>query len=265
MPETPEVTYLSHYIVQHCQGKKLVSIKILRGRYLKHGAPTNYNAFVKDLPMRLIDVQKKAKVIVLCFEKNWYIVSKLGMMGWWYTSGDTPDWMGGRPNIEFKFSGLSLFYHDVLSYGTLTFTQDQQYIDNQFNRLAPEIEKVTLPALLKRIADKKTLSKKIIENVLLDQTALISGIGNYLKSEILYEARISPKRRVDSLTKEEWQVFLKSARKVIKRQLSAMGDTEAYIDTMHVYGKTADPLGNRVKKHKTKDNRTTFWVPDLQK
>jgi endonuclease-8 len=265
MPESPEVTYLSNYISRYCQGKVLTSVDIKKGRYAKHGAPMGFDAFVTDLPLKLVDVTKKAKITVLHFEKGWYIVSKLGMMGWWYVNYDRPEWMRGGPNIEFKFPDIYLQYHDTLSYGTLTFTRDLGYIEKEFNRLAPEVEKVTVAEVMERIAKKKAVSKKLIEDVLLDQTAIVSGVGNYLKSEILYEARISPKRRVDSFTTEDWKIFLAAARKVIKRKVKTVCDLDKYSATMYVYSKSVDPLGNKIETHKTKDNRTTYWVPSLQK
>ena len=265
MPEAPEVTHLVKYISKHCQGKTLSSVDIVKGRYHKHGPPANFKDFCKDLPLKLADVQKRGKVIIFYFADGWQIVSKLGLMGFWYVDNDKPHWMKGTHNVEFKFKGVTLYYHDTLSYGTLTFTQDSVRLEKELARLAPEFETVTLPVLLERVASKKRLSEKLIEDVLLDQNAVVSGIGNYLKSEILYQARISPMRQIKTLTETEWKTFLESARKVFKRMINVLGDEDKYMESMRVYMQSVDKLGNKVKKHRTKDNRTTYWVPAVQK
>lgn len=66
---------------------------------------------------------------------------------------------------------------DTLSYGTLTFTNKKEEIMKEIDRLAPYVENITI-----------------------DQKSIISGVGNYLKSEILYTSKISPLRLVGSLT-----------------------------------------------------------------
>jgi hypothetical protein len=50
MPEGPEAFYLSNKINKEFKNKSLNSIKILKGRYVKHGVPDGYTNFVKDLP-----------------------------------------------------------------------------------------------------------------------------------------------------------------------------------------------------------------------
>jgi len=256
MPEAPEVAYLRNRISRYCKGRELLSVKIKRGRYAKHGPPENFDRFVKDLkrsPLQLKSVTKKGKVLFLYFDNNWCIISKLGLTGWWYTETEGEDFV---PNLVFRFSNdVSLYYYDTLSYGTLTFTQDGDLVQRELDRLAPEIEKVSLNQIRKRIGQlSHTQRRRQIEDILIDQTALVSGIGNYLKSEILYKAGISPKRRVASLSENEVSAIIR-AGKTLSRQKNI---------TFTVYQQETDPFGNKVVRYKNKQNRSTFWVPSLQ-
>lgn len=266
MPEAPEVAYLADYISKHFKGKVLKSAKILRGRYIKHGLPEDFGDFAKALPLKLLDVQKKAKVIVFRFEKDWHIVSKLGITGWWYIEGKSPEWLHSfKPNLKFAFEGTTLAYADAISYGTMTFTQDPDYVRQEFDQLAPEAEQISLAQLLERVRDRPRLSDKLLEDVLLDQHSLMSGIGNYLKSEILYEAKLYPKRKVGDMTEADWKTLLRVAKVVIRRMRKHVDDVEAYEKTMRVYKKKADPDGNPVEHYKAKNDRMTYWVPAVQK
>ena len=265
MPESPEVSYLSSYISSFCKNKPLTSIQILKGRYLKHGPPENFKAFTTQLPLKLTDVQKKGKVLFLYFENDLCIISKLGLTGWWYVNDDAPTWKPTTPNLKFTFpNNLNLYYTDTLSYGTLTITNNPQDIQKQLNSLAEDIETISLKTLLQNIESKPRLQDKLIEDTIIEQDGYVSGIGNYLKSEILYDAKISPLRQTKDLSNDDWKQVLKSARKVIKKITKAMNDEHAYMETMNVYQRDYDKKGNKIHKHKTKSGRTTFWVPEIQ-
>lgn len=261
MPESPEVSYQASYIAEHFNDCMLKSIEISRGRYKTHGPPENYNEFIESLPLKLLNVEKKGKVIFLKFSEDWYIISKLGLTGHWYKPGDEPTWIKPTPNVSFIFNNKkTLIYTDQLSYGTLTFVNDREIIDKEFAQLAPDITDIRLPILLDRLKAKPKYATKLMEDILIDQKALFSGVGNYLTAEILYESEIAPKRTVDSLSDEDWNKILISARKIIKRMSSVINDLEKYTSATLVYQKSFDPLGNKVYTHTSKTGRTIHWV-----
>lgn len=264
MPELPEVKYLSNYILEKCKNHTLKNISILRGRYHKHGPPKYYSELISSLPLKLEDVRQKGKVMVLCFDKDWFIVSKLGLTGWWYIDDNKPTWMKTEPNVAFKFETFTLYYIDLLSYGTLTFTTSHTEIDKEFAVIAPDYMNITIEEIQQRLNKKYSLLDKQIEEVIIDQKAIVSGIGNYMKAEILYDVGISPLRLIKSITVEEWKNIIKSARKITNRMKKYIGAEEQYVNSMKVYMKDVDPEGNTVIKHKTNHGRTTYWVAEKQ-
>jgi formamidopyrimidine-DNA glycosylase len=271
MVEGPEATYQAAYLKKHFAGRRLAGIKIKDGRYKHHGPPSNYRAFVSSLPLRLLDVGNKGKVLFLLFEGGWVIIAKLGMSGWFYRPQDKP-WFEPRPNIVFDFDGSSssqLFYSDFRNFGTLTFTQDMMTVLTEYNSIAEDIfsEKATWRHLQLRItAMQASHPRMTIDTLLMDQTMLISGIGNIIKSELLYDARISPRRSLASLCPVEWQAILTAARKFSKRTLAILeaGDYSAYVSIRQVYNKTHDKLNNKVVQYVSADGRKTYWVPAIQ-
>lgn len=267
MPEAPESAYLRDYITKNCKGQTLHSVSIKKGRYHKHGPPANFKKFTQALPLKLEAVEKKGKMLILRFEKEWCIISKLGLMGWWYADDDVPQWGTWDPNLEFKFGDIMLYYTDTLSYGTLTFTNNKMIVEEMINKLAPEVEKIRLNELLKRIVDRPRLGQQLLEDVIIDQKALFSGIGNYLKAEVCYDAKIAPQRTVSSLTRDDWKRFLSAAKKVIRVKTNSVSnkDMHKYINTMTIYLKKTDPYGNPVLTHRTKTGRITYWVKEVQK
>jgi formamidopyrimidine-DNA glycosylase len=88
-----------------------------------------------------------------------------------------------------------------------------------------------------------------------------------LKSEILYQAKISPTRKIVSITLNEWYTIFKIGQRICKKMFKTLieDNIDKYIDTMKVYQKKIDPLGNKIHKRTTKYGRTTFYVPSIQK
>jgi len=103
-----------------------------------------------------------------------------------------------------------------------------------------------------------------------------SGIGNYLKAEILFACRISPKRTMGSLTEQENQMlWIISLTKIWLSYwsngltISDYWDPEgkAGVFPMVVYGKDVykeNGLQYVIQRDKFADGRTTHWVPELQ-
>src|SRR5438128_10528162 len=65
-------------------------------------------------------------------------------------------------------------------------------------------------------AERARATRRELRNLLMDQT-FVAGIGNAYADEILWEARLHPKRRVATLSEEELRRLLAPVRSVIAR------------------------------------------------
>lgn len=270
MTEGPEATYQANMVRRHFKGRRLHNLRILHGRYKTHGPPANTAAFRRALPMRLTDVRKKGKVVVLDFEDGWSIVVKMGMVGWLSTADPKESSLlhESPPNVVFAFDGAAgdLQFSDFRNFGTLTITHSPADVTAALDAIAPDIldPSTRFSDLTERIPTVKPTAP--IETVLMDQTALLSGIGNIIKSELLYAARVAPRRTVKSLTPAEWRRIFTAARTVTRNVLYTLQhDVDDYDTHQKVYQRTSDPRGNPVKNYVAADGRRTFWVPALQK
>jgi hypothetical protein len=48
-------------------------------------------------------------------------------------------------------------------------------------------------------------------------------------------------------------------------QQKILDNPDKYMDSWNVYQQKTDKLGNYVRTHKSKNGRTTHWVPNVQK
>lgn len=273
MPEVVEVTYLANELNKTLKGKVIKDAKFGYGRYVKHGHPDGFLNFKQALPLRCISVTNKAKLIVFEFENSnhqfFYILSRLGMTGWWHTE-DKNNVLhpSEHRNFVMSFHDFNIVYSDYRNFGTISFTTNKAFVDKELNKLAPDIMNATTTfAIFMDQVDNltNTQKNKLIEDVLMDQRQIVSGIGNYLKSEVLYDAKISPKRKVKDVSVGEWKTLYESMKIVTKRMYkTTLNDFKGYDEAMKVYHKKKDPHGNEVKKHMSKSGRTTYWVPSIQ-
>jgi formamidopyrimidine-DNA glycosylase len=268
MPEGPEISYLVSNVLNNCINNNLKNINILYGRYKKK-LPENYNKFKKLLPLKCINVYKKGKIIFIEFSNGWYIISRLGMTGWWYFEDDKSNWHSiYYKNIIFEFN-KKLIYTDIRNFGTLIFTNNIIYINNIINILAPDILDKSIKFIniynrIKILYDK--IKNKLIEDVLINQKLIISGIGNYLKSEILYQAKISPLRKISKITQKEWKNIFNISKKISNKMLQLLknNNMKLYFNNMKIYKKKYDKYNNPIIVHKTSQNRSTYYVPKIQ-
>lgn len=117
--------------------------------------------------------------------------------------------------------------------------------------------------------------RAIVANILNDQPT-ISGIGNYLRSEILYSAKISPFRKGNTLTDDELKRLHRKTIKIMKKSLSLGGHTIESFEDPHgnvgkyepkIYGckiVTNDEYLRPVSMKLCK-NQNVYWAPSCQK
>lgn len=225
MPEILEVKTYAALIHKKLLGKPLKSIKILAGRYKKHGAPTDLKSLIRSLPLKLTGVITRGKFMALMFGQHYSIGVTLGLTGgWFYKKGQSSMVHGHNTtglnkhygmkiirkyinrakkhiNLEFKFSGAVLSFYDQLSFGSLTVFRNRELLDKKLRTLGLDVMQISLKEFRDRLS-KPSLAKKFIGNVIMNQK-VISGIGNYLRADILWASKISPFRKVNKLSRTE--------------------------------------------------------------
>lgn len=269
MPEGPEVRKITDQLDQEVSGKTLTDIIILSGRY-ENKEPAGSKVFAAALPLEIAEVNCKGKFIYFKVkDSEWSIWSTLGMTGSWTKEP------GKHVRIMFAFEdGSKVYYNDMRNFGTLHFVATKAELDKKLKSLGPDMLQEDLSSQEFRAILKKH-GTKTLPQVLMNQK-IISGVGNYLKAESLYLAKISPHRKCASLTPEEADTLNDIIKRTIrdsyehggstfKTYIDLNGDTGNFSSRFTVYKRGADPLGNEVVSENTKDKRTTWWVPSVQK
>lgn len=304
MPEINEIRKYSDFIKNKIQNEKIIDIKILKGRYKEKGPFAMYDDIKNKLPLKLLDVKTKGKFLYMIFEENFYIFSTLGLTGGWcylkknrkkydfskteqewqnYTGEEISTYLKdalNHLNIEFITKKGSLFYYDKLSFGTLKVTNDINDLIKKLNEIGPDImEETTNFELFKNQITKKVNLNKEIGIVIMNQK-IISGIGNYLRADILYLSKINPFRKVNELNETELNLIFKNSKiltwgdydieKAIELKIINKNDKLPchYNRMFFIYNQQYDMHGNKVFKkelYEGSQKRFIYYVPEIQK
>lgn len=265
MPESIEVKLITEQLSKFTKNKFLQEITLLECRYRKI-TPEQYSQISLRLPLNIIDVKCKGKFIYWELENNWSIWNTLGMTGQWSKENTK------HSSVKFKIDNEYIFFNDPRRFGTIKFCNDSIILDHKLTLLGPDIFNDP-PSIKEFINIIKKYNKTIVE-ILMDQSK-ISGIGNYIKSESLYRAALSPWRIGSSLSDSEITKLYHAIQTVLYLSYKAGGATLAtykdfeghtgsFFNELLVYKKSF--INNfPVTKELTLDKRTTYWVPEIQK
>jgi formamidopyrimidine-DNA glycosylase len=304
MPEIIEVRKYADFILKNLKNKNIIDIKILNGRYKKHKPFENFYKFKNDLPLKLLDVKTKGKFLYIIFENNYYIFSTLGLNGGWcyflknknkflfstniddyskyFSDNKINSYLNQslkHLNIEFITSEGSLYYFDTLSFGTMKCITDSEELYSKLNKIGPDImdESTNLELFKEQIKKKKNLDKYI--GIVLMNQKIISGIGNYLRADVLYLSKINPFRVIKKLSDEEIETIFNNSKiltwcsydikqaikfKIYNKNVKLPSD---YDRLFFVYSQEKDIYGNKVKKielYEGSQKRFIYYVPEIQ-
>jgi formamidopyrimidine-DNA glycosylase len=98
---------------------------------------------------------------------------------------------------------------------------------------------------------------------LLDQKA-ISGVGNLLADEILWQARLDPRRRTNTLATEELDELRRVTRRVIRNAIRRGGAHTGELN-QHRHADGHCPRCGEPLSRATIGGRTTYWCPREQR
>ncbi len=176
-------------------------------------------------------------------------------------------------------SKLNLDFSDLRKFGKIRLIKKNDLKkDKELQNLG--VEPLSEEFNLKKLDDIFAKRKKvIIRNILMDQS-LIVGIGNIYVSEILFDAKLSPFRKSESLNQSEKKNLLKSIKKILKKAIKKRGTSDSdYRDTsgapgsfqklLKVYNREKQPCQRKncqgIILRKKINQRSAFWCPSCQR
>ncbi|XP_027926113.1 formamidopyrimidine-DNA glycosylase isoform X3 [Vigna unguiculata] len=161
--------------------------------------------------------------------------------------------------------GLELSFIDKRRFAKVRLLEDPTSVP-PISELGPDalFEQMTLEKFTESLHKRKTEIKAL----LLDQS-YISGIGNWVADEVLYQARIHPRQAASSLSDVSCSTLYKCIKEVIEKAVEVGADSSQYPNSWIFHSREKKPDKAFVDGKKidfiTAGGRTTAYVPELQK
>jgi formamidopyrimidine-DNA glycosylase len=313
MPEGPEVTILGQYLFTKLEDCVIIKMEILSGKYFKNpkNLMNNYDYFDGKNKYLIKNIDTKGKLMWFTLEdeitkQELYFTSHLGLTGFWSFNEGKNDRIKFHIKDNNKNKTYYLYFEDNSNFGNIEIYDDKKKLDEKIYELAPDSLKYnySISDFYNLYKDFLLKSKKRADQnitlVLMKQKqkeGIVSGIGNYLVAEILYESKISPFRTVGSLTDDEIKNLGKAIQYLTKlsyynNKTGYMTHFDDFIDVhkeridkgfypdyhnsvkfkknekfeFKVYRQNKDPDGNKVEVDKSiQKTRSTYYSPQIQK
>ena len=229
MPELPFLEVLAENLAAHVSGRRIEGIDIRQPALLRQAVPSplSFEGEYLSLPSRV------GKYLVFETESRRAIVIHLMRLGRLQAAGTAASGSKGRAaalpkNVSARFrfddgSELRLVEHGTEKKARLILADDLDQVE-ELKRLGPDPMRGELT--LERFAGAMRAAPRQLKTFLVDP-ASISGIGNGLADEILYEAGLSPLKRTDQVQEAEVRRLHEAVGRVIERQLALLRESAA--------------------------------------
>lgn len=279
MPELPEVETVARGL-SPLSGRRLRTLEIHDARvwFESEGEPELLHG------LKLREVSRRGKYLLLRFERNLTIVQHLRMTGKMLEADSrvvpaaVSEALGRKGKglqirCAFTFeNGQAIWFYDTRRFGTLTLVKDEEKFFT-LKKIAPD--PIHQPAFAYDwFRDRLARANKPIKAALLDQQ-VVAGVGNIYADEALFAARIHPKLRASRLRDPRplWDEILRILHESIRQggstirdYVSAEGKEGTFAEAHHVYGREGEPCtncGSPIKRI-TLAGRSTHYCAECQ-
>ncbi|KAH1047878.1 hypothetical protein J1N35_038662 [Gossypium stocksii] len=236
MPELPEVEAARRAIEENCLGKKIKRAIIANDSKVIEGVSSlDFESAL--LGKTIVSAHRKGKNLWLHLDSPPFPSFQFGMAGAIYIKGvavtkykrsavkDNDEW----PSKYSKFfveldDGLELSFTDKRRFARVRLLKDPTSVP-PISELGPDA--LFEPMTINEFTDSLSKKKIGIKALLLDQS-YISGIGNWIADEVLYQARIHPLQICSSLSKENCATLHNCIKEVIQYAVEVDADCNRF-------------------------------------
>ncbi len=217
MPELPEVETIARELRPRLIGRRVEEVVVYWPRAIASPAPDRFQRALRG--RRITNVARRAKYLLMPLDGGDVLLIHLRMTGslrlrWGQHTAERHTrvalWLD---------DGWALHFDDPRKFGRLWLTPDPGAV---LGDLGPEpLEPAFTP---RGLADRLRHRRAPIKAVLLDQRC-VAGLGNIYADEVLFVARIDPRRPAGELSESEIRRLHSAIREVLAEAIRAGGST----------------------------------------
>ncbi len=275
MPELPEVETIKEDLRELVLGARVEKAEVLYPNLVEQPSP---GEFVRRLEgTQIIGARRRAKHLIVELDSGDALVFQLKIGGQLLLVPPVEEPQKNLMLLLHLDAERRLFLRDQTEFSRARLL-DREELEGRLSTLGPEpldgwFEENGAQYLRETLSPRRAQIKPL----LLDQK-VVSGIGNIYVDEILYDARLHPRRKANTLSDEEWGRLHAAIRENLAAGTEHRGTTvRLYRDVLNragehqshlrVFEKTGEPCpvcGGKVVREKV-GGRPTHFCPACQR
>ena len=279
MPELPEVELGRRIAMKVARGRRIVDVRCADDPIVFERVPPEQ--FRRALVGRVVrDIKRHGKHLWFVLDRRPWPCLHFGMTGGFHTAPGGPrvklkssrraadhGWPPRFTKLHLVFdNGAELVLADARRLGRIRL-RDDPASEPPISLLGFDAHRALPP-----LSEFRTLVRARsapLKALLLDQK-FAAGVGNWIADEVLYQARLDPRRRANTLSDAEIARMRTALKKVIDTSVRLSNDSDRYPRGWlfhRRWGKNprAVTIGGERIRHITLGGRTTAWVPGVQR
>jgi formamidopyrimidine-DNA glycosylase len=255
VPELPDVEGFRRYFNRHAVGKPLREVEVRAPAIVRNASGV---ALARTLSGRRFSKSDRVGKWMLAPTGGPLLLFHFGMTGGFRWN----DERHRHDRVVFHFADGALAYRNMRMLGGLWLARRQADVERVTGRLGPDAAGVDREVLAELLARRRGGLK----SALMDQR-LIAGIGNELSDEILWQARLAPRRRVPDLGRRDLGALHRALRKVLTESMRR-GRIPRHPRWLTSQRGLKEPICPRRHGRLRRDpiaGRTAYWCPRCQR
>jgi len=210
MPEGPEIYSLGVDLYKRIHNTNLLKIELISGKY-KRKAFKGYNFIRKNLPSKILSIETYGKILIIRLEEDYNLVITFGMTAFITFSNIKHN------HIKFITSKNTFYYNDQRNFGNI-YLLKSDILDDKLKDLGPDLlnDNITLDIFKNQFNKFRNRFPRREICLLLFYQSFVAGIGNYLRSDILWLSKINPYRKLKDITNNQLKKLYNNSYNLIR-------------------------------------------------
>lgn len=258
MPELPDVEAYRRFFLEHGAGRTVRRVVVPDATIVRNATPRGLDAALRG--RRFEEPERHGKWL-LCWTDGPALLLHFGMTGDLIWSGDEPErhrW--DRVILELDLGEVR--YRNMRKLGGAWLAHDRAEADAITGGLGPD----ALTVGRREFLDLLSRRRGGVKALLMDQR-FVAGVGNLVADEVLWQAGLHPRRRVESLDDEERARLYRTMHSVLKEMVERFDYVprkRGWLNHVRGHPGAACPRCGTALERTTVAGRTTYFCPSCQ-
>ena len=248
--ELPEAKILAGQMNQRVLGKQVKTCQTEESKGLQRIGMLEPDLSVFDnlIGAKIAEVIARGNVIVVKFDNNLDLVIGLEYGGELFYHDNKDD--NSRFHVKLGFADNTSLTVRLTSMGVIQLLEDDNvnmsYVYNRdfdYTKLSAPDKEFTFENFSAKLSEKN----KMLKAVLVGKDAIVVGISNSTFQDIIFRAKLHPKRKSAELTKEETKGLYEAIKFVINERVRLNGKDD-FQDMYQKHGSYSPAMGPHMKE-----------------